>query len=127
MSTRKPLPANPGPVLAKLVEQGWTYREIQNEYTIGYYKLRTLLREQGAEKNREVSPRATASLGQRAAYLAGLSFREIGELWGVKYTTIHGRLCKAQVPIRPRGGNQKPSNSATIEHYRKVAQDELAN
>ncbi|WP_372664586.1 helix-turn-helix domain-containing protein [Amycolatopsis kentuckyensis] len=47
-ATRKPLPPNPGPLIARLYAQkGLTYRQIVDRYRVSHRTIHRLLREQG--------------------------------------------------------------------------------
>lgn len=70
--------------------------------------------------------RTHATPGQRSAYASGLSTYQISDLWGNLGTSwVRRRLIASGVTLRPVGSNQRPS-AATVEHYRRVARDELA-
>jgi hypothetical protein len=67
-----------------------------------------------------------ATPGQRSAYASGLSTYTIGKLWGnLGPSWVRRRLLNSGVTLRPHGPRQSPS-AAIVEHFRQVAQVELA-
>jgi len=63
--------------------------------------------------------------GQLAAYRAGLSFGDLGELWGMSRAGVHKRFKQADVETRPLPAKTAPSVTV-VAYYRRVANQELA-